>query len=185
MGKSADRLLRSQHELVSQIRAEIGQSEDLVRDIRRLMEERKSFERQVEKLQRQQSRVHLNELFARSTELEDGIQLVGGEIPHADMDLLKQLGYEALEKEKEATVTVLGARDEPEGKVYVAAAVTGDLIRDRNLKAGTLVGALGRLLGGGGGGQPDLATAGGRKPEKLNEMFDRLPAVIKEELDKA
>jgi len=185
VGKSADRLLRSQHELVSQIRAEIGQSEDLVRDIRRLMEERKSFERQVEKLQRQQSRVHLNELFARSTELEDGIQLVGGEIPHADMDLLKQLGYEALEKEKEATVTVLGARDEPEGKVYVAAAVTGDLIRDRNLKAGTLVGALGRLLGGGGGGQPDLATAGGRKPEKLNEMFDRLPAVIKEELDKA
>src|SRR5690625_2465895 len=184
VGKSADRLLRSQHELVSQIQAEIGQSEDLVRDIRRLMEERKSFEREVEKLQRQQSRVHLNELFARSTELEDGIQLVGGEIPHADMDLLKQLGYAALEKEKEATVTVLGARDEPEGKVYVAAAVTGDLIRERNLKAGTLVGALGRMLGGGGGGQPDLATAGGRKPEKLKEMFDRLPAVIMEELEK-
>jgi len=185
VGKSADRLLRSQHELVSQIQAEIGQSEDLVRDIRRLMEERKSFEREVEKLQRRQSRVHLNELFARSTELEGGIRLVGGEIPHADMDLLKQLGYEALEKEKEATVTVLGARDEPEGKVYVAAAVTADLIRERNLKAGTLVGALGRMLGGGGGGQPDLATAGGRKPEKLNEMFDRLPAVIKEELEKA
>jgi alanyl-tRNA synthetase len=39
------------------------------------------------------------------------------------------------------------------------------------------------MLGGGGGGQPNLATAGGRKPEKLKEMFDKLPSIISEHLD--
>lgn len=185
VGKSAYNHLRSEHELVSQIQAEIGQSENMVADIHQLLEDRKSLEREVEKLQHQQSLAHLNELFAHSTELENGIRLIGGEIPHADMDLLKQLGYEALEKAKQATITVLGARDEAEGKVFVAAAVTDDLIRDQNLKAGALVGTLGRMLGGGGGGQPNLATAGGRKPEKLNELFDQLPAVIRKALEEA
>lgn len=183
VGKSADRHLRSEHELVTRIRAEIGQSEHIARDIRQLIEERKSLEREVEKLQHQQSLDRLNDLFDRATELEGSIRLVGGEIPHADMDLLKQLGYEALEKGKAATIAVLGARDETEGKVYIAAAVTDDLINERNLNAGTLVGALGKMLGGGGGGQPNLATAGGRKPEKLNEMFDQLPSLISEELN--
>ncbi|SHF03058.1 alanyl-tRNA synthetase [Fodinibius roseus] len=184
-GKSADHHLRSEHELVNRIRAEIGQSDHIVRDIRQLIEERKLLEREVEKLQHQQSLARLNELFAHPAALENGVQLVSGEIPHADMDLLKQLGYEALEKAKEATITVLGARDEDEGKVYIAAAVTDDLIREKNLKAGALVSTLGRMLGGGGGGQPNLATAGGRKPEKLNELFDQLPATISKELDEA
>ncbi|WP_372633840.1 alanine--tRNA ligase [Fodinibius sp.] len=184
-GKSAGHHLRSEHELVNRIRAEIGQSDHIVRDIRQLVEDRKSLEREVEKLRHQQSLACLNELFAQPTVLENGVQLVSGEIPRADMDLLKQLGYEALEKAKEATITVLGARDEDEGKVYVAAAVTDDLTREKNLKAGALVGTLGRMLGGGGGGQPNLATAGGRKPGRLNEMFDQLPSIILKELDEA
>ncbi|MDZ7715693.1 MAG: DHHA1 domain-containing protein [Balneolaceae bacterium] len=75
------------------------------------------------------------------------------------MNLLKKL--------KEGTVTILGSKNQEEGKVYVAAAVTEDLIKEKGLKAGSLVGELGKMLGGGGGGQPELATAGGRKPEKL------------------
>ncbi|SMO51341.1 alanine--tRNA ligase [Fodinibius sediminis] len=185
VGKSADHLLRSEHELIGQIRREIGQSEDLVHDIRQLKEDRKSLERELEQLQHQQSLSQLNELFERATELEGDIRLVRGEIPHADMDLLKQLGYEALEKAGESTVTILGARDEEEGKVYVAAAVSRDLISERNLKAGDLVGRIGQLLGGGGGGQPNLATAGGRKPEKLNEVLDRLPSIITEVLNQS
>jgi alanyl-tRNA synthetase len=39
------------------------------------------------------------------------------------------------------------------------------------------------MLGGGGGGQPNLATAGGRKPEKLNEVFDRLDKLVAKYFD--
>ncbi|HLR24791.1 MAG TPA: alanine--tRNA ligase, partial [Fodinibius sp.] len=184
-GQSADRYLRSERDLLNNIRALVGQSDDLVHDISSLINDRKSLEKEVEKLKHQQSLDKLNELFDRSAQLEGNILLVSGEIGQADMDLLKQLGYESLEKSKKRTVTVLAARAEQDGKVYIAATVTDDLISEEGIKAGNLVGKLGRMLGGGGGGQPDIATAGGRNPDKLNEMFTRLPEIINEEMQKS
>ncbi len=183
VGKSVDEYLRHENELVQQIRSEIGQSQDLVRDIHQLIEERKDLEKEVEELRKQQSASKLDGLIQNAQELNNGVKLVSGEVPHADMDLLKQLGYESLDKQKEGTVTVLGAKDSEEGKVYVMAAVTEDIIKEKSLKAGALVGQLGQMLGGGGGGQPNLATAGGRNPEKLKELFDQLPSIINEHLD--
>jgi len=183
VGKSVDKYLRSENELIHKIRSEIGQSQDLARDIHQLIEERKDLEREVEQLQHQQSITKLNEFLTNAHEIKSGIKLVSGEVPHADMDLLKQLGYESLEKSKKGTITILGARDKEEGKVYVAAAVTDDLIKGKGVKAGSLVGELGRMLGGGGGGQPNLATAGGRNPEKLKEVFDKLDKVIIKHLE--
>jgi len=183
VGKSVDEYLRKENELVQQIRSEIGQSQDLVRDIHQLIEERKELEKELEELRKQQSASKLDGLIQNAQKLNSGIKLVFGEVPHADMDLLKQLGYESLDKQKEGTVTVLGAKDSDEGKVYVMVAVTDDLIKEKKLKAGALVGELGQMLGGGGGGQPNLATAGGRKPEKLKELFDQLPSIISKHLD--
>jgi alanyl-tRNA synthetase len=183
VGKSVDEYLRSENELMHQIRSEMGQSSDIARDIHQLIEERKELEKEVERLRQQQSTSKLDEFMQNAREIDSGIKLVFGEIPHADMDLLKQLGYESLEKSKKGTVTILGAKDQEEGKVYIAAAVTDDLIKEKDLKAGSLVGELGKMLGGGGGGQPNLATAGGRNPEKLKEVFDQLPSVISKYLD--
>ncbi|NGP87837.1 alanine--tRNA ligase [Fodinibius halophilus] len=183
VGKSVDQYLRSEQELVQDIQSELGQSQDLVRDIHQLIEERKELEKEVERLQHQQSASKLNELLNNASELDSGIKLVSGVVPNADMDLLKQLGYESREKSKDGTITVLGAKDMDEGKVYVMAAITDDLIQEKGIQAGALVGELGQMLGGGGGGQPNLATAGGRKPEKLNEMFDQLPSIITKHLE--
>ena len=182
VGKGVDNLLQSERELVNQIKAELGQDQNLVRNIQQLLDERKSLEKEVDRLRHQQSADQLNSLIRNARKVA-GVQLVAGEIPHADMDLLKQLGYESLEKEKEGTVTILGTREESAGKVYLAAAVTEDLIKERGLKAGALVGDLGRMLGGGGGGQPNLATAGGRNPDKLPEVLDQLDEVIKKYLE--
>jgi len=183
VGKSVDEYLRSENELVHRIKSQIGQSEDLARDVHQLIEENKEMEKEIEHLRHQQSLSKLDSFLQNARTIENGIKLVSGEVPHADMDLLKQLGYESLEKSKKETITVLGAKDIEEGKVYIAAAITDDLIESKGLKAGALVGELGKMLGGGGGGQPNLATAGGRKPEKLKEMFDQLDSLITKHLN--
>lgn len=183
VGKSADSYLRQENELVQQIRSEVGQSDNIIKDIRELIEERRELEKEVERLKHQQSTSQLNDLINSAKTLQGGIRLVSGEIPRADMDLLKKLGYESLEKNKEATITVLGSRDDSEDKVYVMASITDDLIKEKGLKAGSLVGQLGKMLGGGGGGQPNLATAGGRNPQKLKEVLGRLDELIGEHID--
>ena len=169
--------------MVHRIKSEIGQSQDLARDIHQLIEENKELEKEVERLRHQQSLSKLDSFLQNARTITNGIKLVSGEIPHADMDLLKQLGYESLEKSKKETITVLGAKDSDEGKVYIAAAITDDLIQGKGIKAGALVGELGQMLGGGGGGQPNLATAGGRNPEKLKQVFDQLDSIITKHLD--
>lgn len=181
-GRAADALLRKEKAVLQSIKKEIGQSNDPAGDVHRLMEERKQLQKKIEQLQKRQSSAVLDQLINGAEEMQGAVLLVKGEVPHADMDLLKQLGYEALEKNPKGTVTVLGAKDAEAGKVYIVVTVTEDLINQKGLKAGDLVGQLGRQLGGGGGGQPNLATAGGSKPEKLAEVLDEVSGLINEQL---
>jgi alanyl-tRNA synthetase len=77
-----------------------------------------------------------------------------------------------------ATVVVLGA--EVEGKVALVAAVSDDVVKKGTIKAGDLVGRIARIAGGGGGGKPHLATAGGKDPAKLEAALAAAPTVLAE-----
>ncbi|HYW36325.1 MAG TPA: alanine--tRNA ligase-related protein, partial [Balneolaceae bacterium] len=182
-GQAADEFLRKEKNTMSAIKAVIGDNEDPASAIRSLLEERKNLKKLNTQLKHQQAADRLNQFIERAREIETGVLLVRGELPQADMDLLKQLGYEALEKRSEGTITVLGSRDQQAGKALVVATVTRDLIKQRGIKAGTLVREFGKKLGGGGGGQPDLATAGGSKPEKLDAVLEEAESFIKDLID--
>ena len=177
-GEKADQYLRGEKELLSSIKSVVGQSDDIAADIQKIIDGKKALEKELEKLQLQQSGNALDELLKNSIEIGDSIKLVKGEINGADMNVLKQLGYDVLQKSPESTVSVLGAKDTENGKVFLMVSVTDDLIKEKGLKAGALVGQLGRLVGGGGGGQPSLATAGGKLPEKLEEALSEVNEII-------
>jgi alanyl-tRNA synthetase len=177
-GTQADKLLRDEKRLLQQVKGAIGQTQDLAADVLKLIEEKKALEKELDKVQMQNTGAKLDELMQAAGSLDSGIKLVKGEIPGADMDALKQLGYDGIQKAKENTAIVLGSKDEEESKVYLMVALTEDLIKEKGLKAGALVGQLGRLVGGGGGGQPNLATAGGRQPEKLSEALEKVNELI-------
>jgi alanyl-tRNA synthetase len=181
-GAQADKVLRDEKRLLQQVKASVGQTQDLSAEIVKLIEDKKSLEKQLEQMQLQNTGAKLDELIKNSESTDAGINLVKGEIAGADMDVLKQLGYDGIEKTKENTAIVLGSKDEAEGKVYLMVALSEDLIKEKGLKAGAIVGKLGRLVGGGGGGQPNLATAGGRQPEKLGEALQKVNEIITESI---
>ncbi len=156
----------------------IGPGSDPIHSLELLLSEKKSLEKELETLRFTAQLAALDEALAQATILPNGVTLIKRIIPNAGMDALKQLGYESLKRRSSGTVTVLGSSDIAAGKVYLMASVTDDLIRDKGLKAGTLVGALAKTVGGGGGGQPNLATAGGRFPEKLSEALDQAASHI-------
>ena len=70
-------------------------------------------------------------------------------------------------------VVIASAND---GKVQIVVAVTSDLTA--RIKAGSIVKAIAPIVGGGGGGRPDFAEAGGKHPEKIDEMLAAAPAAI-------
>ena len=64
---------------------------------------------------------------------------------------------------------------ESEGKVQIVVSVTADLTG--RVKAGQIVKEIAPIVGGGGGGRPDFAEAGGKQPEKIDEMLKASEAV--------
>jgi len=92
------------------------------------------------------------------------------------MDELKSLG-DALRGGLTGGVGVLAARiDEKAAFVCV---VTDDLLQRSPLKAGAIVGAVARIVGGGGGGRAHLATAGGKDASRIGEALRQVPEIVR------
>ena len=147
-----------------------------------LQEERDALQEQVNQLRHQQLADQLDTIMDENRTDVDGVTVVSGRIDRASMDDLQDLGQELRDKLGEGAVGVLGSRGEDDEKVYVVATVADDLVEDGALKAGDLVGILGERLGGGGGGRPQLAAAGGRDTERLDEVLSDVPTLIREQM---
>ena len=103
--------------------------------------------------------------FLEDAQDVDGVRLVAARVDGADGDALRSLAEMARERLATTGVAVFAA--ETDGKALLAASVTDDLVAS-GVQAGKLVGALAKTVGGGGGGRPTLATAGGRDPGAID-----------------
>jgi alanyl-tRNA synthetase len=106
----------------------------------------------------------------------DGFKIVSGKIEASSMDELKNIG-DTLRAKLTSGVGVLGAVIDE--KVALVCVVTDDLIKNKKLQAGKIVGEIAKLVGGGGGGRPHLATAGGKDIEKLDKALEKTVEIIK------
>jgi alanyl-tRNA synthetase len=102
-----------------------------------------------------------------------GIKLTRRSVTDLDKDALRNLADSLKTQVGSGVVIIASASD---GKVQMVVAVTPDLTA--KVKAGAVVKALAPIVGGGGGGRPDFAEAGGKNPEKIDEMLAAAPAVL-------
>ena len=130
----------------------------------------------MDQLRYQQLRARLDRILTDVVTIQ-GIHLAVGTIEDTDMDTLRNLGQELRGRLNESSIGILGTQDSGGQKAYLVAVVTDDLV-SQGVNAGKIVGQLARQMGGGGGGRADLATAGGREPEKLTEVLTNAPEFI-------
>jgi alanyl-tRNA synthetase len=102
-----------------------------------------------------------------------GIALARRKVADLDRDALRGLADALKAKIKSGVVVLASAND---GKVQIVVAVTPDLTA--RIKAGQIVKEIAPIVGGGGGGRPDFAEAGGKDPGKIDELLERSRAVI-------
>ncbi len=105
----------------------------------------------------------------------DGIRLIARRADGISGGDLRDLADQLRTKVKSGVVVIGSATD---GKVTLLTAVTKDLL-DR-IQANALIGKLAPIVGGKGGGKPDLAQAGGKDADKLNEALDRAAGAVRE-----
>ncbi len=146
--------------------------EELPDRVERLLKQIKSLSRELEILTTRQARNDLAVKLAEPETVGD-IQLVRFSTDGLPVNILRDLADQV----KNGLDTGIGVlASVMNGKVILIATVTQNLT-DR-IKAGNLVGKLAKIVGGGGGGRPDMAQAGGTQPGKLPEAMEQAHRII-------
>ncbi|MBI4809848.1 MAG: alanine--tRNA ligase, partial [Ignavibacteriales bacterium] len=116
------------------------------------------------------------ETLVANSQVIDGIKVVSEKVDVQSVDELQRLG-DTLRLKLVSGVGVLAAVINE--KVSLVCVVTDDLIKTKKLQAGKIVGEIAKLVGGGGGGRPHLATAGGKDVAKLDEALKEVVTIVK------
>jgi alanyl-tRNA synthetase len=111
-----------------------------------------------------------------NAETVQGATVVVAEAPSANANLMRQLIDQIRKKTSPSAVFL--ATTEGDSKVVLVAGVSRDLV-DRGVSAGNWVRDVAPVVGGGGGGKPDLAQAGGKHPEKLADALTKAKEVAR------
>ena len=105
----------------------------------------------------------------------NGVKVIATKVSGVDMNGLRDLG-DQLKTKIESGVVVIAS--ETDGKVNLIAMVTDDAIK-KGAHAGNLIKEISGLVGGGGGGRPNMAQAGGKNPAGIDEALKKAAEVDK------
>ena len=105
----------------------------------------------------------------------EGVKVLAVKVADVDMNGLRNLGDQLKEKLGEGVIVIASAQGD---KVNLMAAAT-DGAQKRGAHAGNLVKAIAGLVGGGGGGRPGMAQAGGRNPEGIDDALAKVAETVK------
>jgi len=147
-------------------------SSKLVDRVEKLVERQRELQREVDALQGKLNAAQSGDLLSQLQEVA-GVKLLATQVQVADIKALRDLADQLRDKVGSG-VLVLGA--ELDGKANLLVAVTSDLTG--RIKAGELVAKLAPMVGGRGGGKPELAQAGGPQPEKLSEALAAVAGLV-------
>lgn len=149
---------------------------DLVAQVERLQEQLKQREKAAQLLEDKLALAQAPALLAKA-ETVNGLRLVLGTVTDASADALKNLA-DHLRRQGEDLVVVLGTSQGAD-KVSIVAGLSDPLTK-RGLNAGKMVKEAATICGGGGGGRPELAQAGGKDPSKLGEALNAVRKLLTE-----
>lgn len=151
---------------------------EIVKRSAALVAQVKDLEREIQVLDAKLAKAEVEGILERVQEVE-GVKVLAAQVHAQDMESLRQMTDLLRDKLKEGVV-ILGAV--AEGKVNWVASVTPAGLR--GLHAGQIIKEVAKITGGGGGGRPDMAQAGGKDPAKVSEALSRVPNILRSFLQK-
>jgi alanyl-tRNA synthetase len=147
--------------------------ENLVSRIEELQQELREQKHRAEKLEAKIFALDSDHLLAGAIEVA-GVKVLSGQVPAVDMAALRNQS-ELVQGKLGSGVVVLGAV--AGDKVNLVATVSKDLVA-KGIHAGKIIGEVAKVAGGGGGGRPDMAQAGGKDPSRIKEALELVAKLV-------
>ena len=151
----------------------------LTERIETMQGEIKALQSENEKLKNQMAKDAVGNVMDQVVEI-NGVKLLAVALKDTGMNELRNLGDQFKEKLGNGVVVIASAAD---GKVNLMATATDEAIK-AGAHAGNLIKGIAALVGGGGGGRPNMAQAGGKNPDGIQAALKKAAEVLKEQLNK-
>jgi alanyl-tRNA synthetase len=167
-GAGALEWIRLQEETLRRVGTMLrGSEEDVAERVERLLAQQREIEKQLEQLRRKLASSQSADLLSQIRTVR-GKRVLVSQVEGADPKRLLEIADQVRERLGSGVVVLASHQN---GKVNLLAAVTKDLAGQ--VHAGKLIGQIAPIVGGKGGGRPELAQAGGKDPSKIEEALAR------------
>ena len=173
-GRGARALVTERLNLLDRLAAQLNVPvPELESRIETLQVEQRAAQKQLEQLQQRLAAMQFESIMAQTQDV-NGVKVLTAQVEGVQVDGLRQMADRFRDNVASGTAVIATVN---KGKPVIIAAVTKDLI-PRGIKAGDIVREVAKVVGGGGGGRPDMAQAGGKDPAKLPEALALVPKLI-------
>jgi alanyl-tRNA synthetase len=142
-----------------------------------LLNDNRELQKELERLQRQLAKGQFDDLLAQMQEI-NGVNVLTAQVNVADINGLREMADWFRDKVGSGTAVFATVNND---KPVIIAVVTEDVIQ-RGVKAGDIVREVAKIVGGGGGGRPDLAQAGGKDVSQLPAALAAVPGLVESAL---
>lgn len=178
-GRKAYQLVQKRFQELKQAASYLSTSMDQVaKQTKSTLDKLEETQDLLESLRKKLAYIELSRSFDQTTET-NGVQILAVTLEDADMEALRQMADRFRQQYPQRSVAVLATVID--GSPRLIATATEDLV-EQGLQANELVQYVARQVGGGGGGRPTMAQAGGTDPEKLKEALDSVNTWVKDRL---
>ncbi|AEV69387.1 alanine--tRNA ligase [Acetivibrio clariflavus] len=177
-GEAALAYLHDREKLISDISTALKTSpQDSVKRIESIMTELKNAQKEIEQLRSKLVSSSLDEVLSKAIDV-NGVKVVKARFDQLDMEALRNTG-DTIRNKLGSGLVVLGSGYE--GKVSFVVMATKDVV-SKGIHSGNIIREVAKIAGGGGGGRPDMAQAGGKDISKLDEALDYSVKVVEAQL---
>ena len=149
----------------------------LTERLEHLMAEMKALQSENESLKSKAAKEALGDVMDKTVEIK-GVKLLAAKVDGVDMNALRDLGDQLKAKLGEGVVVLASVAD---GKVNLIAMATDEAMA-KGAHAGNLIKGIAALVGGGGGGRPNMAQAGGKNPAGVDQAIAEVAKVLENQL---
>ena len=175
-GPAALSYVQEQEDIITEAADKLKTSPDeLLTKLDKVQGEVKELEKEITSLKDKLAKVQTSDLISATEEI-NGVQVILDSVEDLDAEGLRKMG-DNLGQDLASGIVILGSQ--LENKVLFVAKVSSDLV-DEGYHAGDIISEVAQVAGGGGGGRPDMAQAGGSQPDKLEAALDKAREVISE-----
>ena len=178
---TGDGVFRYYHEIEQELaeaaKAAKSTPDKLKEKIEHMLAEIKTLQSEVESLKSKAAKDALGDVMDQVKEV-NGIKLLATAVEDVDMNGLRELGDQLKEKLGQGVIVIASSAN---GKVNLVAMATEEAMA-KGAHAGNLIKGIAALVGGGGGGRPNMAQAGGKNPVGIPDAIAKVEEVLKEQI---